>query len=82
VVGDHPGGDPPDHEPATFPRQGGWIGGLNEDAAEPLGKKIVWEFTKKNWGLLLKRYPSSGHILNRFIKIKINNNTKKIRIDF
>ena len=41
VVGDHPGGDRPDHEPATFPRQGGWIGGLNEDAAEPLGKKIV-----------------------------------------
>jgi ERAP1-like C-terminal domain len=34
----------------------------------PAGKKPAWEFTKKNWTILLKRYPASGHILNRFIK--------------
>jgi aminopeptidase N len=34
----------------------------------PLGKKLVWQFTKKTWPVLLKRYPASGHILNRFIK--------------
>jgi aminopeptidase N len=36
--------------------------------ANPIGRKIAWEFTKKNWKVLLERYPSSGHILNRFIK--------------
>lgn len=28
----------------------------------------VWQYTKKHWKELLRRYPSSGHILNRFIK--------------
>ncbi len=28
----------------------------------------VWKFTKQHWQELLKRYPSSGHMLNRFIK--------------
>jgi puromycin-sensitive aminopeptidase len=37
--------------------------------ANPKGQKVAWEFTKKNWGLLLKRYPASGHILNRFVKM-------------
>ena len=36
--------------------------------ANPRGKKLAWEFIKKNWAMLLKRYPASGHILNRFIK--------------
>ncbi len=36
--------------------------------ANPSGKKLAWEFTKKNWSILQKRYPASGHILNRFIK--------------
>jgi puromycin-sensitive aminopeptidase len=36
--------------------------------ANPKGKKIAWEFTKQNWKTLIKNYPSSGHILNRFIK--------------
>jgi hypothetical protein len=34
----------------------------------PKGKKIAWEFTKKNWQSLLKKFPASGHMLNRFIK--------------
>lgn len=34
----------------------------------PLAKKTVWQFTKKHWRELLKRYPSSGHMLSRFIK--------------
>jgi len=34
----------------------------------PAGKKLAWRFTKNNWPVLLKRYPASGHILNRFIK--------------
>ncbi len=36
--------------------------------ANTAGKKLVWEFTKKNWKILQKNYPSSGHMLNRFIK--------------
>lgn len=32
------------------------------------GKKVAWEMTKKNWKALEKNYPSSGHMLNRFIK--------------
>ena len=34
----------------------------------PAGAQVAWEFTKKNWAELLHKYPSSGHILNRFIK--------------
>lgn len=34
----------------------------------PAGKKLAWQFIKNNWPLLLKRYPASGHILNRFIR--------------
>ncbi len=34
----------------------------------PQGRQIAWQFTKKSWGDLLKRYPSSGHMLSRFIK--------------
>ena len=34
----------------------------------PKGKKIAWEFTKKNWKELLKKFPASGHMLSRFIK--------------
>lgn len=34
----------------------------------PLGRDIVWQFTKRNWKILLKRYPASGHIIARFIK--------------
>ncbi len=40
--------------------------------ANPMGPKIAWEFTKKNWATLLKRYPASGHMLNRFIKPAAN----------
>jgi len=35
----------------------------------PAGRQMAWEFTKKNWAVLLKRYPASGHILNRFVKM-------------
>ena len=31
-------------------------------------RKIAWEFTQKYWKEILGRYPSSGHMLNRFIK--------------
>ena len=41
---------------------------FNSVWSNPLGRVIAWEFTKKNWSELLKRYPASGHILNRFIK--------------
>lgn len=34
----------------------------------PVGKKIAWDMTVKNWKTLIKTYPSSGHMLNRFIK--------------
>lgn len=37
--------------------------------ANPKGKKIAWEFTKRNWATLVKRYPPSSHILNRFVKM-------------
>jgi puromycin-sensitive aminopeptidase len=37
--------------------------------ANPKGKQIAWEFTKRNWQILIKRYPPSGHILNRFVKM-------------
>lgn len=36
--------------------------------SNPKGKRAAWEFTKNNWAELLKRYPASGHILNRFVK--------------
>lgn len=36
--------------------------------ANPAGKAVAWQFTKANWEKLLKRYPSSGHMLSRFIK--------------
>ncbi len=34
----------------------------------PQGSRVAWDFTKKNWAELVKRYPASGHIINRFIK--------------
>ncbi len=34
----------------------------------PAAKKTVWNFTKNHWRELAKRYPSSGHMLSRFIK--------------
>ena len=37
--------------------------------SNPIGAPIAWEFTKKNWQTLVKRYPPSGHILNRFVKM-------------
>ena len=37
--------------------------------ANPLGSDIAWQFTKNNWNVLLKRYPASGHALNRFVKM-------------
>lgn len=48
----------------------------------PKGKKIAWEFTKANWSELLKRYPASGHILNRFIKSASVFNTLEELKDF
>ena len=45
--------------------------------ANPMGTKVAWEFTKKNWQVLLKRYPASGHMLNRFIKPAANFVTAK-----
>ncbi len=36
--------------------------------ANPFGKQLVFAFTKQNWKILLERYPSSGHMLSRFIK--------------
>ncbi len=32
------------------------------------GRNLAWQFTKTHWAELLKKYPGSGHILNRFIK--------------
>ncbi len=36
--------------------------------ANPKGRQLAWQFTKKHWRALLKRYPASGHMINRFIK--------------
>lgn len=36
--------------------------------ANPLGRTVAWDFTKKHWGYLMKTYPPSGHIISRFIK--------------
>ena len=41
------------------------------------GRQMAFEQTKKNWPLLLKRYPSSGHMLNRFIKPAASFTTEK-----
>ncbi|MDR3642986.1 MAG: M1 family metallopeptidase [Candidatus Doudnabacteria bacterium] len=37
--------------------------------ANPKGQKIAWDFTKRHWDILVRRYPPSGHILNRFVKM-------------
>ncbi len=36
--------------------------------ANPYARELVFNFTLKHWPELLKRYPASGHMLNRFIK--------------
>lgn len=43
----------------------------------PKGSKIAWKYSKAHWPELLHRYPSSGHILNRFIKPASVFNTSK-----
>ena len=50
--------------------------------ANPVGDKIAWEFTKKSWPQLLKKYPASGHMLNRFIKPAANFVTAAAAKDF
>lgn len=32
------------------------------------GADLAWDFTKKHWQELVRRYPASGHMLSRFIK--------------
>ncbi|MBI3231583.1 MAG: M1 family metallopeptidase [Candidatus Doudnabacteria bacterium] len=34
----------------------------------PEGRLSAWKFTRAHWKTLLERYPSSGHMLGRFIK--------------
>ena len=36
--------------------------------ANPYARQAVWQFTKAKWKTILGRYPSSGHMLSRFIK--------------
>jgi len=36
--------------------------------SNPESRSVAWNLTKKRWKTLLERYPSSGHMLTRFIK--------------
>ncbi len=36
--------------------------------SNPYGRQEAWMFTKKHWKNIAERYPSSGHMLSRFIK--------------
>lgn len=36
--------------------------------ANPQGKELTWEFVKKHWDDILKKYGAGGHLLPRFIK--------------
>ncbi|MEM3554533.1 MAG: M1 family metallopeptidase [Candidatus Micrarchaeaceae archaeon] len=39
----------------------------NSVSANPVGKKIIWGWTKKNWKTLMSRYSGAGNILRSFI---------------
>ena len=44
------------------------VGIISSVGANPLGRDIWWNFTKKNWKTLVTRYGEGGHTLARLIK--------------
>lgn len=59
------------------------IVGIGNVAASLMGRELAWEFVKKNWPEILKRYGQGGHMLPHFVKIggvfKTKEKAKEVR---
>lgn len=59
------------------------IVGINNVAANSMGRELAWEFVKKNWPEILKRFGQGGHMLPHFVKIggvfKTKEKAKEVR---